>query len=256
MRQFKYGVDIVVEPADEARFDNVVDSHCGERVAHFLEVEFGVVAEKRSRIGCFVDEGTANFLLAVENTPDVAFEPLLAVIAHLLQMRCEVVPQSLFRRRPVRCNAARVQIKREPRDADLVQIMDQHCDTFRIQFGRNLSGVFDADLVKLPSASSRRSFAAEHGADIEYAVFDAVQRIGSGEGAHDSGGSFRAESETASAAVFKRIHLFFHDFGFVAEPALEDFRRAKRLFLRCFRGNTRWALLRAECRWFPAAVLI
>ena len=138
-------------------------------------------------------------------------------------MRCEVVPQSLFRRRPVRCNAARVQIKREPRDADLVQIMDQHCDTFRIQFGRNLSGVFDADLVKLPSASSRRPFAAEHGTDIEYAVFDAVQRIGSGEGAHDSGGSFRAESETASAAVFKRIHLFFHDFGFVAEPALEDF---------------------------------
>ena len=172
-------VDVVVESADETRFDDVVDAHCGERVADFFEVEFGFIAEERRRIGGVFDDGAATFLFAVEDTPDVALETLPAVVAHVFEVRCEVFAQRLFRRGAVGSDAPGVEVKREPGDSDFIQVVNEHGDTLGVEFGRDFSSVFHADLVKLAAASGGGTLSAEHGADVEDAVLHAVECVGS-----------------------------------------------------------------------------
>ena len=101
--------------------------------------------------------------------------------------------------------------------------MNEHGDALGVEFGRDFSSVFHADRVKLAAASGGGTLSAEHGADVEDAALHAVECVGSGDGAHDAGGSLGAEGEAASAAVLKRVHFLFDDFRFVAESALENF---------------------------------
>ena len=140
----------------------------------------------------------------------------------MFEVRSEVFAQRLFRRGAVGSDAPGVEVKREPGYSDFIQVVNEHGDALGVEFGRDFSGVFDTDLVELAAASGCGTFSAEHGTDVEHAVLHAVECVGSGEGAHDAGGSLGAEGEAASAAILKRVHFLFDDFRFVAEPALEN----------------------------------
>ena len=135
----------------------------------------------------------------------------------------EVVAQQLSGRAAVGHHAAGVDRELRIRNADFTQELHQHRDAFGVDERGDPADVFDADLVELPPPSGRRALAAEHRAVVVDPLFDAVQHVGVGQGAHHAGGSFGAQRQAASAAVEKGVHLFLHDFGFVAEAALEHF---------------------------------
>ncbi len=90
--------------------------------------------------------------------------------------------------------------------------------------GQRIGGTdsLKTNLVKLTFAAGLRALTAEHGAHVKNPRIGGFFAAG-GNVADGPGGSFGAQGQFASAAVFQRVHLFGHHVGGVAERMSEEF---------------------------------
>ena len=214
---------IVVKTAHQEGVDFILDAQPVQTFAHFFEVIARFFAEHTGIIRHIGDDFAAGIDLTVKNTPHVALQAFAAIFAQRINMLEKIFFQRRRSSGTVGRHTAGIEFERSAGNAQLFQKTEQHCDHFRIQLRSHATDIFHADLVELTATPRRRTFAAEHGADVEHALFHAIEYISIEQSAHHPGSTFWAQSHAAAAAVLKGIHLFLNHFGFIAQTALKNF---------------------------------
>ena len=148
-----------------------------------------------------------------------------ALFAHRREVRTEVFQQRLAIRRAATFVAERIDIELRRLDPVALHELPRQRDHFQVRLRTGESEAFDAKLMRLPITSLLRPLVAKDRSDVIEPQRTRRKEMVFERRPDDRRGPLGTQRERASAAIGKRIHLFFDDVGLFADAAHEELGR-------------------------------
>ena len=159
---------------------------------------------------------------AIEQPQRIPFQPLMAILAQLREMRPAVIEQRRAKPRAAFRVAQRIDLEFQLEPKFAAQFVD-HDDQFGVACGVGPPENLDAELMELAEAALLRTLAPEHRA----AIVEALLGVAAIEArldirAHHARRAFGPQRERGLrlVAIGKGVHLFFDHVGSLAGRAL------------------------------------
>ncbi|MNM79502.1 hypothetical protein D3C81_914350 [compost metagenome] len=218
---FKGRVRVIVEPANKAGIDRIINAHRFQVASHLGEVLGAFLVQavqngRRVRELVLID-------LAVQHAQRVALHAALAVAAQAVLHRTQEAEQLLAVSRAARNIADRIDLHPDALQTEVLAELVTEGDDLRVDRWINSAECLNPELVELAVPARLWTLITEHRSNIVqltdiWLPVQLVLHIGP----DNAGRSFRTQRQIPAALVLEVVHFAFHDIGRFANAALEQ----------------------------------
>ena len=215
---------VIIQTAHQLRVEPIGDAQSVQSASHLRKKVSGGGVQILGESGGIGARPPISFVLRIEDSQRVAFEPPLAVLRQLGSVPGKVGDECCAVDGAALGIAERVELEHDaPADPERLQNPAAQRDDLDVGLRLGDPDQLDADLVKLAEAPLLRSLIPEHRAAVEELEGHILHQSAREHSPHDPGRILRAQRHLLAAPVGERVHLLGDDVGGFADRAGEDF---------------------------------